>query len=95
MNWKVVVVVLILGVAAYFGYRQWSGNRAALEVFCNRMIECSSPADFADKYGDREGCIDSELADRELEEFDGCDPTEDCHDWLVCGFGTWALARTS
>jgi hypothetical protein len=87
MNWKVVVVVLILGAAGFFGYRQWSGTRDALKVFCHRMMQCSSPGDFAEEYGDLEGCIESGAAERTLEEFDGCDPTDDCDDWLACGLG--------
>lgn len=88
MNWKVVVVVLILGAVAFFGYRQWSASNRALTDLCERLRECTSPAEFARKFGDRESCPGSEAAERALEAFARCDPRDECHVWIDCGYGT-------
>jgi len=88
LNWKVVVVLVALGIAAYFGYRQWNATTRAHEDFCQRMMECSAPDDFTARYGDRESCVGSDAAARAIERLEGCDPTDECEDWLACGFGT-------
>jgi hypothetical protein len=87
VNWKVVIVVVLLGIAAFFGYQNWQSAAQDRAALCEHLRECMLPGAFAREFGNVDRCAESEAGERAAEAFAACDPHDDCITWLDCGYG--------